>query len=214
MTPEQTLQFGKKPIRVVIMDGEVWWAAKDLYASQKALTNKRHLSCFDRQHLRLHTFHADGVSERLTIVSTLGALTLATLFRSPADRMVDGWVRKQVDQLGFGRPALMLCADGTLPVRPKASWMAYETWDDLARANPGRKRNQEAVDVPELDDDDDAKPFVPTPERIEADRQAMLDDEEAVLAAKPFRTRSAPRRRRVAVAHGSPRTTKISATRK
>lgn len=194
MTTEQTLQFGKKPIRVVIMDGEVWFVAKDLYASQKALTNKRHLSCFDRQHLRLHTFHADGASERLTIVSTLGALTVATLFRTPTDRMVDGWVRKQVDQLGFGRPALSLCADGTLPVRPKASWMAYEAWDDLARANPGRQRNPEAVDLTELDDDDDPKPFVPTPERIEADRQAMLDDEEAALAAKPFRSRSATKR--------------------
>lgn len=210
---EQTLLFGKKPIRIVVMDGEIWWAAKDLYASQKALTNKRHLSCFDRRHLRLHTFHADGVSERLTIVSTLGALTVATLFRTPADRMVDGWVRKQVEQLGFKRPAFAICADGTLPVRPKASWMAYEAWDDLARANPGRKRYPEAVDILELNDDDDVKPFVPTPERIEADRQAMLDNEEAILAAKPIRTRSAPKRRQVVAASRS-RNPKIAAQRK
>ncbi|WP_022685608.1 hypothetical protein [Sphingomonas phyllosphaerae] len=183
MTTEQTLLFGKKPIRVVIIDGEVWWVAKDLYASQRALTNKRHLSCFDRQHLRLHIFRTDGISERLTIVSTLGALTIATLLRRPANQMVDGWVRKQVDRLGFGRPALTMCADGTLPVRPKASWMAYEAWDDLARANPGRKRNPETVGLPELDDDDHAKPFVPTPERIEADRKAMIADEHAQVAA-------------------------------
>lgn len=189
MTTEQTLLFGKKPIRVVIIDGEVWWAAKDLYASQRALTNKRHLSCFNRQHIRLHIFRTDGISERLTIVSTLGALTIATLLRKPANQMVDGWVRKQVDRLGFGRPALTMCADGTLPVRPKASWMAYEAWDDLARANPGRKRNPEAVGLPELDDDDDAKPFVPTPERIEADRKAMIADEHAQVAADRRATR-------------------------
>ncbi|MBB3692450.1 hypothetical protein [Sphingomonas sp. BK580] len=210
---EQTLHFGKKPIRIVIMDGEVWWAAKDLYASQKALTDKRHLSCFDRQHLRLHTFNANATSERLTIVSTLGALTIATLFRTPGDRMVDGWVRKQVEQLGFVRPPLALCADGTLPVRPKASWMAYEAWDDLARAHPGLKRNPEAFDLPELDDDDDGKPPVPTPEQVEADRQAMLNNEAEVLADEPCGTRPATKRGRVAVTTRSPRTRKRSAKR-
>jgi hypothetical protein len=177
MSTEQTLQFGKKPVRIVIADGDVWFAAKDLYLTQRRHTDKRHLSCFDRQHLRIHTFATENGLERLALVSSLGALTIATLLPTPADRMVDGWVRKQVELLGFFRPGLSLCADGTMPVRPKAAWASYSTWQDLKAANPNARRNPQVESLPELDDDD-----IPPPAQTDAQIMAVLS--EALLASE------------------------------
>lgn len=194
MTTELKLPLGKTYLRVVIIDGAVWFAAKDLYSSQRSETNKKHLACFDRKHLQLHTFVEDGIPLRLTLISTLGALTAARGFRPPADRIMDAWVRKQVQLLGFERPPLTIAADGGLPVKPKASLLdARDEWDRLRAANPEARRNAPVEALPELDDDDiPPPPIVPSQERIDADLEAMIDAQYEIVAlprrsAKPKR---------------------------
>ena len=184
MKTEVTLPIGKKSIRAVIADGGVWFAALDLYDSQNRITDKKHLACFDRHHLRLHTFSTDGGPKRLTLVSTLGAITVAKGFPRPTDRIIDAWVRKHVQLLGFDRPAMMLAADGGLPAMPKDSiWNDRSDWDALKAANPTAKRHPPQADVPELDDDDvPAPPPKPTQEQIDADWEAMIDAERQVVA--------------------------------
>lgn len=178
---EQTLQFGKKPVRVVIIDDQAWFVAADLYATQQTHTKKRTLSCFDRDHLRLHTFETAEGPKRLTLVSALGAITIASYFARPNNRMVDAWVRKNVVALGFERPPLALCADGTMPVRPRAAdFHGCEAWDDLKLRSSGIQRNLPVDGLPELDDDDTSRP--PTKEEIEAHLATILipDDVELV----------------------------------
>lgn len=181
MSGEQTLMFAKNPVRVVSDGDQVWFAAVDLYETCNRHTDKRHLACFDRAHLRLHTLHTDTGRRRLTLVSTLGALTVASGLPAPADRMMDAWVRKQVAALGYDRPPMTLGADGALPARPKTTWLAFDDWEALAAKYPDARRNPPAPDVAELDDDDITVPFRPSPERIAADREAMLAAEFEVV---------------------------------
>ncbi|MEI5688473.1 hypothetical protein [Sphingomonas kyungheensis] len=197
MINEVTLPIGKKNIRAVIADGDVWFTALDLYDSQNRFTDKKHLACFDRRHLRLHTFPTDKGPKRLTLVSTLGAITVAKGFPRPTDRIMDAWVRKQVQLLGFDRPAMLLVADGGLPTMPKDSiWNDRWDWDALKAANPTARRNPPQADVPELDDDDvPAPPVKPTQAEIDADWEAMMDAEREIvtLPTKAKKPRHKPR---------------------
>jgi hypothetical protein len=193
MTTEQTLQFGKKPIRIVIIDGNVWFTAADLYATQRTHTNKKALSCFGREHLRLHTFETTSGPKRFTLVSPRGALSVAADFQRPGDRIVDAWVRKTMVELGFDRPPLTLGADGTMPVRPRASdYDGSAAWDALKRRSLDTSRNPPVEGVPELDDDDESRP--PTDDEISAAFAAvcMSDDDEQseVVPSKPRKRRT------------------------
>ncbi len=192
MTTEQTLPFGKKSIRAVVSDDDVWFAAADLYATQRTHTDKQALSRFDAVHLRLHTFETPTDSKRLTLVSTLGALTIAKRFSRPSDRIVDLWLRKKVTELGFPRPPLTLCADGTMPVCPRASdYEGREAWDALWDANRGLTRRPAVEGLKELNDDDETRP--PTPEEIMANLNAALFGmEDAMLAVTPKTPRKRP----------------------
>jgi hypothetical protein len=122
-------------------------------------------------------------------VSTLGALTIAKRFSRPSDRIVDLWLRKKVMELGLPRPPLTLCADGTMPVCPRASdYEGREAWDALWSANPGLVRRPAVEGLRELDDDDETRP--PTREELAANLSAALFEmEDAMLAVTPKKSR-------------------------
>ncbi|OWK31784.1 hypothetical protein [Sphingomonas mucosissima] len=195
MTDEQTLHFGKQPVRIVTIDGALWFTAADLYETKNRRTNKQHLACFDRSHLRLHTFQSDAGPRKLTLVSTLGALTIASGLPEPDGRIMDAWVRKQVAALGLDRPPFTLGADGALPARPKTTWLAFEDWEALAAANPHARRNSPVQNINELDDDDTPVPFKPSAERVAADRQAMLDAEYEIVEMPRHKARPRKKKR-------------------
>lgn len=200
---EQTLSYSRIPVRVIVHDDGIWWAASDLYRATRRYTDRDHLACFDPVHLRLLTFSSPEGPVRLTAVSPLGAATIATTLPSNQARMFDGWVRKHSNALaaetGHLRLELSLGADGALPVKPKPYTDAADAWKELRAQHPTASRRHGNRFEPALfDEDPTVRPHDPVGdgERFHAwlaERQRYLDDNpaeaakiEALMAESPW----------------------------
>jgi hypothetical protein len=155
-TSHLNLIFSRRRVRAVVRQGALWFAATDLFQIRHLYTDRKLLSRFGSEHLAIHDFGPEGSPCRLTIVSALGAATVAKALPPPMDRMLDAWVRKRAAELGTsGDMPMTLLADGTLPVRPKAHTHAHDAWWNLKAFHPSPVQRPPVSDAPELVDDDD-----------------------------------------------------------
>lgn len=189
---EHSLSYSRIPVRLIVNDEGIWWAASDLYRATRRYTDRTHLACFDPAHLRLLTFSSPEGPVRLTAVSSLGAATIATTLPSNQARMLAGWVRKHNNALaaeaGHPRLELSLGADGALPVKPKAYTDADDAWKHLRAQHPNASRRPANRFEPALfDEDPTVLPHDPAgdDERFHtwmAERQRYLDENPAEAA--------------------------------
>lgn len=191
-----TLSYGKKPIRVLIYPDGIWFAAHDIYAANRRVTDRTCLASFDPDHLRLETFPSAAGSIRLSAVTPLGVATIAKYLGPPSDRMLDGWVRRVANELAdahcLPRLELTLLADQTLPVQPKCVHSNYLPWLDLSTANPVIRQLAPDPHDPALVDDDPSLP----PHDPEVPMRP-LDDPRIVI---PRRSTSGPSAELIAMA--------------
>jgi hypothetical protein len=183
-----SLKYGKRTIRVLLSPQGPWFAATDLFAANRHRTNRSALARIAPAHLKLETFPSDAGPVRLTAVSPLGAATIAKVLNPPQDGMLDAWVRREAnnlaDQHGFPRLELSLLADGTLPVRPRASHANYQQWRDLQRQTPVVYRLEADLDEPALFDEDPSLP-PHDPQAGSAAIQAIMDAGRRAIEADP-----------------------------
>lgn len=135
MITERTLSYRNKPIRVRVSHHGAFYAAHDIYGAHRWKVDRNFLSRFDPAHLSLETFSGDGGPIKLTAVSCLGVVTIATSIGAVNDRMLDGWARRVSAELaqefGFTPVELTLCANGSLPAKPLVRHDRYEAWRQL-----------------------------------------------------------------------------------
>jgi len=159
-----TLTYGKKPIRVLIVDDKAWFAAADVFAAMKCRTDRPCLARMAPEHLRLLTFDSPAGPVRLTAVSPLGVATIAATFIRPVDLMLDGWVRRVTAELSeeHGIEPLPYCmlADDRLPAKPRGYADLIFPWKKLEfEAQRLRIRRREPnLYEPALFDDDPSLP--------------------------------------------------------
>jgi prophage antirepressor-like protein len=192
MITPTALPFGpKKTIRAVILDGAIWFVASDLFRPFKCYTDRESLSSFRDEDLRLETLDTDTGPKRLTLVSVLGALTVATLLPIKGPRIIDSWVRREVKALAEanGLPTeipMTLGSDGTYLVKPRMEANHYLDWWTIYNATKKVTRSPVRHGLPVLDDDDDN--IIPADEQAELDaRQARI---QAIAAAGHVLTRT------------------------
>jgi len=157
-----TLNYGRAPIRVLVSSTHAWFCATDVFHANRRKTDRAWLSHFSPEHLSLEEFRSDAGSVRLTSVSPLGVATIAKALASPLDRALDAWARREANQLaaihGFPRLEISLLADGTHPVRPRATHEKYEAWEVLSALHPRPLRNPRNPLHPALFDEDPSLP--------------------------------------------------------
>lgn len=158
LPPPITLTFKRKPVRVLIEPSGIWLPASDLFALFERRTNRRALSRFSPEHLALKTFDGAAGPHRLTSVSPLGAVTIAKLAGPPVDRMLDGWARRNLNEIaeqhGLAPLSLTLLADNTMPVKPPAQYDSLDSWVALRLENLNPRQNPPDPHAPALFDDD------------------------------------------------------------
>lgn len=156
------LNYGKKPVRVLLSSGRLWFAAVDVFHANRRKTDRGLLAHFAPEHLQLETFPSEAGPVRLTAVSPLGVATIASDLPSPQNRALDAWVRREVNMLAethdLPRLGWTLLADNTLPVRPRATHSGYEAWKVLQSFHPRPRRNPYDPKQPALFDDDPSLP--------------------------------------------------------
>lgn len=160
----RTLSFSRKPIRLIIDDDGIWFAARDLFNVRRREPERSILGRFRPEHLKLLSFSGNDSSARLICVSPLGAATIAKYLGAPLDRMLDGWVRNRTGEIAteFGRDPLgmTLLADDTLPVQPRFASDLYFPFDELRHHYGYRPTplspNKQALAL--LDEDADLRP--------------------------------------------------------
>jgi hypothetical protein len=139
MITERTLSYRKKPIRVRVSQHGAFYAAHDVYGAHNRRVDRSFLSRFDPAHLSLETFSGDDGPIKLTSVSCLGVVTIATNLGAVNDRMLDGWARRVSAELaqefGFAPVELTLCANGGLPAKPMVQHERYDAWRQLRHAS-------------------------------------------------------------------------------
>jgi len=185
MTSQLTFTYGSKPVRALVSRESLWFAACDVFHSNRLSTNRNLLARFNPTHLSLQTFGSDAGPVRLTAVTPLGVATIAgSLGHLPA-RLLDGWVRRVTRELaaehGFEPLGWTLLADGTLPARPKANTDAAEAWKALKALHPHPSQRKPNRDELALFDEDPSLP----PHDPEGDRrrfQASLAEGAAAAA--------------------------------
>ncbi|MGK6323467.1 hypothetical protein ACMGDM_10285 [Sphingomonas sp. DT-51] len=158
MPPPITLTFKREAVRVLIEPSGIWLPAADLFALFERRTNRRALSRFSPDHLALKAFDGPAGPHRLTSVSPLGAVTIAKLAAPPVDRMLDGWARRNLNEIaeqhGLAPLSLTLLADNTMPVKPPAYYDSFDTWGALRLENFDARQNPPDPHAPALFDDD------------------------------------------------------------
>lgn len=183
----RTLPYGKKKtIRVIINDRGVWLAAYDLYAAAHRYTDRGQLSHFSPDHLALLEFPSDAGPLKLTAVSPLGALTVAASLPMPVGRILEAWVRREVNLLcrefGYSPLVLSLLADNTMPIRPRVLHEDYAAWHELNNRYPRGPRFPANLQEPALFDEDPGLGAY-DPERGKAVIESLMAAGEAAILA-------------------------------
>ncbi len=156
------LPFGKKRvIRAAIIDGTIWFVASDLFKVFKRETCRSFLSTFRDEDLRIEQLSTSTGAKRYTMVSVLGALTVATTLRADEPYVLDAWVRREVRNLTSADTNLAatipmtLASNGDFLVHPRSNAAHFMESVAFRQARPLRVARYPRQNLDVLNDDDE-----------------------------------------------------------
>lgn len=91
-----TFSYGALPVRVVDVDGDPWWVAKDVCSVLEIAKVDRSIANLDEDEKGAHTVSTLGGDQRLSVVNESGLYSLILRSRKPEAKLFKRWITHEV----------------------------------------------------------------------------------------------------------------------